>query len=81
MTHEKSSSGSCNRPENYRPTYTQFCQDFLRPFVVKLAAKVTASSRFVTSVPSFKNAFTNLSDTSGTAHSLTYPLIQKTATP
>jgi len=80
MTHEKRCGGSSNRSENYPQFNTQFCQEPLRLFVVKMAANVPVSSRFVPSVPGFKNAFSNLSATSGTAHSLTYLLNQKTAT-
>ena len=80
MTHEKRSCGSGNQPENYPQSCTPFCQDFLRFFVVKLAAHVPGPSRFVPSVPGFKNALSNLSATSGTARSLTYLLTQKTAT-
>lgn len=80
MTHEKSRCGSGTRPENYPHSATRFCQDLLRRFVVKLAAHEPVSSRFVPSVPGFKNALSNLSATSGTAHSLTYLHIQKTAT-
>lgn len=80
MTHKKSRCGSGNRPENYPHIDTQFCQGFFRLFVVKLAANVPVSSRFVPSAPGFKNPLSNLSDTSGTAHSLTYVITQKTAT-
>ena len=80
MTHEKRRSGSGIRPENYPQSCTPFCQDFLGLFVVKLAAHVPVFSRFVPSVPGFKNALSNLSATSGTAHSLNYLPTQKTAT-
>lgn len=80
MTHEKSRCGSGNRPENYLLSHTQFCQNFPRLFVVMLAVNVPVSSLFVPSLPGFKNALSNLSATSGTAHSLTYLLTQKTAT-
>lgn len=80
MTHEKSRSGSGNRPENYPLSKTQFCQDFPRLFVATLVANEPASFRFFPNSPGLKNALSNLSDTSGTAHSLTYFLTQKTAT-
>ena len=80
MPHEKCRCGSGNRPKNCPHSNTRFCQDFPRRFVVKVAANVPVSSRFVPSLPGFKNALSNLSATSGTAHSLTYLLTEKTAT-
>ncbi len=80
MTHEKRRCGSGNRPKNCPQSNSRFCQDFPRRFVVKPVAKEPLSSRFVPSVPGFKIALSNLSDASGTAHSLTYLLTQKTAT-
>lgn len=80
MTHEKCCCSSGNRPKNYPQSDTQFCQDFLRLFVATLAVDVPIFSRFVLSLPGFKNALSNLSATAGTAHSLTYLLTQKTAT-